>query len=98
MAGDRLSEPDKNINLDISSTSTMVPLSGNSSTSGFAEKVSQLAEEDIAESRIDFQNTPPSHTTFAKDFHEHTEATYSSMWPYSKPRFKARLKPLFAPE
>jgi hypothetical protein len=54
MAGDRLSEPYKNINLDISSTSTMVSPSGNSSSAGFAEKVSQLAEEDIAESRIDF--------------------------------------------
>ena len=96
MAGDRLSAPNRISSLDISCTSTMVPISGSSSSSGLAEKVGEPTEHDITESTRNINRAEES-SAFEEEFHKQTEAAYSSMAPRSKTAFKIKLRERFSP-
>lgn len=93
MARDRLSPPRRTSFLNISSTSTMVP-SGSSSSSGLP--LEKPGEQDITDSHADLE-IQEEETAFEKDFHDRTEAKYSSMLPHTNTPFKQKVKRNFAP-
>ncbi|KAI6710424.1 hypothetical protein PZA11_007332 [Diplocarpon coronariae] len=98
MAHDRLSPPPAALGLDISSTSTMVPASENSSRSGPAENLKRGVEkEDISEPMADGKANPQESTKLKKQLQENTDAAYPSPTPYYKPPLKQKVKRYFKP-
>jgi len=92
MNRDRLPPQTRNQPMDVSLASTMVPVYGSSSSSGLAEKIKDQPEEDITDSRRDLEDDCQEKAIFEKEFHEQTEAGYSSMFPRSKTPFRWKLK------
>ena len=72
---------------------------GKRSNSDFAlgEMPQEPPKQEIKESEPDLRSTPKE-TNFEKEYHQQTEATYSSMTPRSKLPLKLRLKALFTQE
>ena len=93
MARKRFSPGERCSSLDLTSASTVAP-SDNSSSPGLP--LDKPLEQDIVASG---NVLPPQQekTVFEREFHQHTEATYSSMLPRSKAPFKLKLKRLFGP-
>ena len=83
--------------MDISSASTMVPVSRSSSSLRLAEKSTEPSEQDLKKFTADAKRNQKS-TTFERDYQGQTAAAYSSMTPRSKAPFKVKLKAWFAPE
>lgn len=99
MANGQLSPPDGDLSLDISSASTMVQQSENSSSSRLPGKMQESPEKDITESSTDIENGQQDHhaTAFEMEILRQAEATYSSIHPRTKGSKKARWKSYFAP-
>lgn len=95
MARDRLSPPNRPSAVDISSTSTMISVSGNSSSSGLDNKRQEQLEKDIIDSEVDIETVPQETTNFENEFHEPTNATYSSIALRSKAPLKEKLRTYF---
>jgi hypothetical protein len=96
MARIRSGPPDRTLSLGPSSSSTMVPVSGNCSSLELKEKGLEPPSRDITDSSRDIEATLPSTTIFEKERETQVETTYSAMSPRSKRSSKARLKAWFA--
>ena len=95
MASNISGPPEGMSSLDTSSASTMVPVSGSSSTSKGPEQ--EPPSRGITGFPEEIEPTQPSITEFEKDYRTQTEKTYSEMSPRSKRRVKARLETWFKP-
>lgn len=90
MSSNRLGPPDRKSSLEISSESTMAPVSGSSSSSGLEEKGFEPPHRDLTDSSQDIEATQPPGTDFEKHYQTQTEMTHS------KKPFKVKLKTWFA--
>jgi len=84
--------------MDISLASTMIPVSGSSSSSGLSAKIQDQQEQDITDSRRNLADNDQEKTPFEKEFQEQTKASYSSMAPGSKILFRRKVKKYFTAE
>lgn len=77
--------------------STMVPVSGSSSSSALGEKGEEQRSRDITNSSPDIELAQAQATDFEKDFHTQTDANFAEVLPRSKKPLKAKVKIWFAP-
>lgn len=76
----------------------MVSPSGNSSSSGISAKGREGPGNQTTDPDLNTDVSDQEKTVFEKEVQQHTDATYSSMEPRSKPPLRQRLKSLFKPE
>ena len=92
MASNKLSPLDRTNSVDISSASTMVPVSGSSSSSRLGGKAPQSPSRDITDLSQEVEAGVEAPSDLEKEFQTQTAATYSEMYPRSKRPFRARRK------
>ncbi|PVH73379.1 hypothetical protein DL98DRAFT_659460 [Cadophora sp. DSE1049] len=77
--------------------STVLSVSGSSSSSGLGDKGREEVERDVLNSDLDIEAAPRGQTDFEKEVQNHNINIYSSMNPPSKTPVKQKLRELFGP-